>query len=456
MAQGKSTGRQITEGVIWKQLLAFFFPILLGTFFQQLYNTVDMVIVGRFVGKVALASVGGSSGQTVNLIVGFFTGLSGGAGVIVSQFYGANDKRNLNLSLQTAYAFSLVGGVVFTVLGIALTPAMLRLMNTSEELLGPSGTYLRIYFAGIIFVFIYNIGSGILRALGDSRRPLYYLICCCLINIVLDLIMVAWLKLGVAGVAVATTISQAVSAVMVTRALTRSEDIYRLELRKISFHWRILKSQLYIGLPGGIQSVMYSLSNIVIQSVINVFGTNATAAWAAEGKLDAVFWMINGAFGIAITTFVGQNYGAGRYDRMKKGVWICLGMHQLFSAAISISLFTFRAPLFSIFTQDADVVRIGSDLMRVIAPCYAVFSFVEIFSGALRAVGDVVVPMFLTMFGICLFRVGWMFTVVPAHRSLDTIVLSYPISWIMSAVLFILYFLYRKRRWNGAAVPANQ
>ncbi len=451
MPKAKSAGRSITEGVIWKQLLAFFFPILLGTFFQQLYNTVDMVIVGRFVGKVALASVGGSSGQTVNLVVGFFTGLSAGAGVIVSQFYGANDAKNLNDSLHTAYAFSLVGGLVFTVLGVWLAPVMLRLMNTPAELMKTSALYLRIYFSSITFVFIYNIGSGILRALGDSKRPLYYLIACCLLNIVLDLVMVAGLRLGVGGVAIATAISQVFSAVLVTRALTRSEDIYRLDLKQIAFQSRILKSQLLIGLPGGIQSVMYSLSNIIIQTAINGFGTDATAAWAAEGKLDSVFWMINGAFGISITTFIGQNYGAGRYDRMKKGTWICLLMHQAFSVLISITLVTFCTPLFGIFTQDADVVRIGASLMRVIAPCYFVFSFIEIFSGALRATGDVMIPMLLTMFGVCLFRILWIFLMVPVRPSLQTIVLNYPISWICTALLFIIYFRSRLKKWGQPA-----
>ena len=448
MPKAKSAAHQITEGVIWKQLLAFFFPILLGTFFQQLYNTVDMVIVGRFVGKEALACVGGSSGQTVNLVVGFFTGLSAGAGVVVSQFYGANDAKNLNDSLHTAYAFSLAGRLAFTVLGIFLAPAMLRLMNTPEELMAGSALYLRIYFASITFVFIYNIGSGILRALGDSRRPLYYLIICCLLNIVMDLVMVVVLKLGVGGVAIATAISQVFSAFLVTRALVKSDDIYKLELRKISIQKRNLRSQLLIGLPGGFQSVMYSLSNIIIQTAINGFGTDATAAWAAEGKLDSVFWMINGAFGISITTFIGQNYGAGRYDRMRQGTWICLGMHQVFSVLISVLLFVFRAPLFGIFTQDADVVRIGSSLMGVIAPCYFVFSFIEIFSGALRAVGDVMIPMLLTMFGVCLFRIVWIFAVVPLRPSLVTIVLNYPVSWICTAVLFVIYFMKKSKRWR--------
>ena len=307
MKQQLRTKNQIIEGVIWKQLLFFFFPILLGTFFQQFYNTIDSVIVGRFVGKEALASVGGSAGQIVNLVVGFFTGLTAGAGVIISQFYGARDSKGLNDSIHTAYAFSLAGSILFMIAGLSLSPHILELMNTPKELMADSRLYLQIYFAGILFTFIYNMGSGILRALGDSRRPLYYLIICSLLNIILDLIMVRLFHMGVAGVALATLLAQAVSAVLVTRALMHSTDIYQLKLRNIRFHGRVLKSQLYVGLPGGFQTTMYSLSNLIIQAAINVYGTDTTASWAAYGKLDAIFWMVSGAFGVSITTFVGQN-----------------------------------------------------------------------------------------------------------------------------------------------------
>ena len=439
----RNTGNGITEGAIWKQLLYFFFPILLGTFFQQLYNTIDMVIVGRLVGKEALACVGGSAGQIINLVVGFFTGLSAGAGVIISQFYGAKDAGGLNDGIHTAYALSIAGSIVFTILGILISPVMLGWMNTSEELMEGSAVYLRIYFAGILFVFVYNIGSGILRALGDSKRPLYYLILCSLVNIVLDLVMVLGLKMGVAGVALATVMAQGVSAVLVTRALMKSQDIYRLELRKIRFHMHTMRRQMYLGLPGGFQSVMYSLSNIIIQSAVNVYGTNATAAWAAIGKVDAIFWMISGAFGVSITTFVGQNYGAGKMDRVEKGVKICLGMDQAASILVSALLLVFRYPLLGIFTSDLEVIRIGAHFMEMLVPCYVIFSFIEIFSSALRGTGDVIIPMILTLFGVCLLRIVWIFLAVPVWPSLDTIVFNYPLTWGVTAVLFILY--YRKK-----------
>lgn len=456
MKRQVSAGNQIIDGVIWKQLLLFFFPILLGTFFQQFYNTIDAVIVGRFVGKEALASVGGSAGQIINLVVGFFTGLTAGAGVVISQFYGARDTRGLNDSIHTAYAFSLVGSILMMMLGLLLSPSILEMMNTPKELMADSTLYLQIYFAGIVFVFIYNIGSGILRALGDSKRPLYYLIVCCLLNVVLDLLMVLVFDLGVAGVAIATLIAQAVSSALVTRALMRSTDIYRLELRKIRFHGRVLRSELYVGLPGGFQSTMYSLSNIIIQAAINVYGTDTTAAWAAYGKLDAIFWMVSGAFGVSITTFVGQNYGAGKYERIKKSVRVCLGMDLIASLLLCAFLLVFCYPLFQIFTGDAEVIRIGADMLKLITPCYVIFMFIEVLSGALRGISDVIVPMLLTLFGVCLLRIVWIFFVVPLDPSINMVIVNYPVTWVITSILFIFYYLYKKRRLGPPKVKASK
>lgn len=446
MKRQRDMKNQITEGVIWKQLLFFFFPILLGTFFQQFYNTIDMIVVGRFVGKEALASVGGSAGQLVNLVVGFFTGLSAGAGVIISQFYGARDARNLNDSIHTAYAFSIAGGILFLAAGILFSPTILKWMNTPTELLSSSILYLRIYFGGIIFMFVYNIGSGILRATGDSRRPLYYLIFCCLLNILLDLVMVLVLHLGVAGVAFATVLAQAFSAFLVTGALIKSTDIYRLELRKIRFHGRVLKSQLYVGIPGGFQSVMYNLANIVIQASINVYGTDTTAAWAAYGKLDAMFWMVSEAFGASITTFAGQNYGAGKYSRIRKSVQVCCLMDFVVSVLFTAFLIFFRIPLFGIFTDDANVIRIGSHLLRLITPYYVVFVAIEVLSSALRGISDVVIPTLLTLFGVCVLRIAWIFFAVPLKPSVEMVSYSYPVTWITTSILFIIYYQYKKRR----------
>lgn len=443
MNEIESKENQIIHGVIWKQLLLFFFPIVLGTFFQQIYNTADAIVVGRFVGTEALAAVGGSTSQIINLIVGFFVGLSSGATVVISQYYGARDRENLSKALHTAFAFSLVGSVVITTVGLICSPILLRVMNTTEEVIGPSATYLRIYFGGILFVFIYNIGSSILRAVGDSRRPLYYLIVCCIINIVLDIVLVVGLGMGVAGAAIATVFAQGVSAVLVVMALCRSTDLFRLEIRKIRFHREALELLIKIGLPAGLQSVMYSFSNVIIQTALNAFGTNTMAAWTACGKIDSFFWMVINAFGISITTFVGQNYGARKFGRMRKSVRICIAMAVGASISISAIFILFGRYVYQLFTTDAAVVEIGMHMITMMAPAYAIYVFIEIYSGALRGTGDVLVPMLMTCGGICMLRILWMMFVVPLKPVIDTIIYSYPISWTLTALMFIFY--YRKK-----------
>ena len=430
MKRESQLANQITEGIIWKQLLIFFFPIVFGTFFQQLYNTIDTVIVGHFIGKGALASVGGSSTQIVNLVVGFFTGLSSGASVIIAQFYGAKDERSVQESLHTAYAFSILGSIVISIPGVLLAPHMLRWMNTPSELIQDSTLYLRIYFAGILFVFIFNVGSSILRAIGDSKHPLYYLVICCLLNIILDILCVVWLDMGVAGAAAATFFSQAVSAALVTRKLMISGGIMKLSLKKLRFHANVLRSQLRIGMPAGFQSIMYSLSNVIIQTALNNFGTDTVAAWSVYGKLDAVFWMISGAIGISITTFVGQNFGARKYDRVKKSVRVCLGIDTLISVVLVVFFLLLRNPLFAIFTNDPDVIRIGCEMMALITPCYMFFICIEVLSGALRGIGDVIIPTLITLGGVCIFRILWLIGALRIRPTVGAIILSYPFLWL--------------------------
>lgn len=446
MKQNIQKTNQITEGIIWKQLLLFFIPIVFGTFFQQLYNTIDTVIVGQFVGKEALASVGGSAAQIVNLVVGFFTGLSSGAAVVIAQYFGARDERSVGESLHTAYAFSIIGSIVISAIGLILAPSFLRWMNTPVELLTDSILYLRIYFAGILFVFIFNIGSSILRAVGDSKRPLYYLIVCCFVNILLDLLLVIVFHMGVVGVAYATLISQAVSAVLVSYKLMKSDDILTLKLRQIRLYKNVLKHQLAIGLPTGFQSVMYNISNVIIQTALNAFGTDTVAAWSAYGKLDALYWMIISAIGISITTFVGQNYGARRYDRVNKSVNICLGMALLISIITAVFLIMAKVPLFRLFTQDAEVVRIGSEMLALITPCYVFYVFIEVLSGALRGMGDVLIPTVITLGGVCVLRLVWIAGTLHFAPTIEMIIYSYPITWIVTAALFIIYYMYKKKR----------
>ncbi len=446
----QKTKNGILEGVIWKQILLFFFPIMIGSFFQQLYNTVDALVLGRAVGKEALAAVGGSAALISGLIINFFMGLTSGAGIIASQMLGAGKKEELNKAIHTIYAFSIVGSIFFAIVGIAVSPALLGLMNTAPELMEDSVLYLQIYFGGIIFVFLYNTGSSILRALGDSKRPLYYLIVCCVLNVVLDLVMVLGLGLGVAGVAIATVIAQAVSTVLVTKALIQEKELCQFSLHEMRIDFHMLKSELFLGLPSGIQFSMYNISNMIVQSAINGFGTNATAAWAAYGKLDMIYWMISGALGISITTFVGQNYGAGKMDRVKKSVRICLWMDIVVSIVMAALLIAARKPLFGIFCNDATVIEIGAKMLVVIAPFYFLFAFTEIYSGALRGMGDVIVPMLITTVGVCAIRVFWIAVIAGMYPTMEVVIFNYPVTWILSAVLFIVYYLYKMKKMKGS------
>ncbi len=446
MEQTATGKNKITEGIIWQQLLLFFFPILLGTLFQQLYNTADTIVVGRFVGTPALAAVGGSTGQIVNLVVNFFVGLSSGATVIIARYYGAKDVLQLNRALHTAIALSIAGGILVSILGILSTPMVLEKMNTPADVMQDSIVYLRTYFASILFVFIYNIGSGILRAVGDSKRPLHFLIICCFVNIFLDILFVVFFHLGVFGAALATAISQAVSAALVLHALMQSKDMYVLKFSSVRFHSKLLGAIVMIGLPAGFQSVMYGISNILIQSSLNELGTETMAAFTAFGKIDAIYWMVSGAFSVSIITFIGQNFGAGKYDRMKKSIKVCLGMDFIVSAGISLVLLTLGPLLLSLFSDQADVVDIGMQMVRTISPCYALFVFIEIFSSSLRGMGNVFVPMVMTCCGVCVLRILWIFFVVPHAPGMQTILYSYPISWGLTAVLFILYF-YRYQKY---------
>ena len=438
---------QITEGVIWKQLLFFFFPILLGTLFQQLYNTADTVVVGRFVGTKALAAVGGSTGQIVNLVVNFFVGLASGATVIIARYYGARDRIKLNNALHTAIALSIVGGIVTAVAGISLTPFLLQMMNTPADVIEGSTMYLRIYFAGIIFVFVYNIGSGILRAVGDSKRPLYFLIVCCFLNIFLDILFVVYLKLGVKGAAFATVISQAVSALLVILSLTKSVDIYRLRPNKIRFYKSLLIAIVTIGLPAGLQSVMYGISNIIIQTSLNSLGTETVAAHTAFAKIDAIYWMISGAFSVSIITFIGQNYGARKFDRMKKSIKVCLFMDLIASLLLTTVMMVAGPYLLRLFTSDQEVIEIGMQIIHIIAPSYALFIFIEILSSSFRDMVNVLIPMLMTCGGVCVLRILWIFLFVRTHLSVTTILMSYPISWGFTAVLFIIYFMFYQKKF---------
>ena len=434
----------ITQGVIWKQLLAFFFPLWFGTFFQQLYNTVDTVVVGRFVGKTALAAVG-STGVIVNLTVGIFTGLAAGAVVVIAQRYGARMGDEVHKSVHTAMLLSILMGAFFMIVGFLLTPWVLRAMNTTEDALPGAILYLRVYFLGMIPNLVYNMGTAVLRAVGDSRRPLYFLMAASLCNIVLDLLLVVVFHLGVLGVAIATVASQLLSAVLVVLSLTRAEGAsFQLFPRSLTIHPQPLQAILRVGVPTALQSVMYSSSNLFIQAAINSFGTDAVAAWTAYGKMDVIFWMTITAMSQSVTTFAGQNYGAGKYDRLKKGVRVSIGMSAIITLALSAIMVLFARPILTIFTPDHDVLEIGVSMVRFLAPSYITYILIELLSGAIRGAGKSLVPTLITIFGVCGLRLLWLFTMVPVYHTINMVAASYPITWSVTSIALLLYYCFGK------------
>ena len=441
MKTEKSQTNQITEGSIIKALMSLFFPILFGTFFQQLYNTADAVIVGKFVSKEALAAVGGTTGTLINLLVGFFTGLSSGASVVIAQYYGGKKDKELGHSVHTAIAVALAGGLLLMIIGIGFAPMIMKAMGTPDEILHYSTTYIRIYFAGIIPTLLYNMGSSILRAIGDTRRPLYYLIASCLTNIVLDLIFVKVFHLAIVGVAFATIASQILSAVLIMRALLRSKENYQLKVQEIHFEAYILKRIFYIGLPAGLQSSMYAISNVIIQAFINDFGTDTIAAWTAYSKIDSLFWMTIGALGISIATFVGQNYGAHRLDRVKRCVRISFLISAVGTLIISFILYTACPLLFRLFSNEVEVIDIGIDISRFMVPAFITYITIEVLTSTLRGIGDSIIPMIMTCGGICVLRILWIFTATKPWPGLHTVLASYPITWIITSTMFTIYYL---------------
>ena len=431
---------QITEGVIWKQLLIFFFPILFGTFFQQLYNTADAMIVGHFVGKQALAAVGGTTGTLINLLIGFFTGLASGATVIIAQFYGAKKADKVHWAVHTSIAFSIAAGIGLMIVGIVFSRPMLQVMQTPADVIDYAVLYIRIFFAGTIANLLYNMGAGILRAIGDSKRPLYYLIICCFANIGLDLLFVAVFHMGVAGAALATILSQFLSAVLVLGALMRTKDMYRLEWKKLRIDGIMLKRIIRIGLPAGMESAMYSISNVIVQAGVNTLGTDSVAAWAAYGKVDGLFWMMVSALGISATTFIGQNYGAKKVERVHQGVRVCMMLAVIMTLIMDGVLLVAGDLLMSMFTSDAAVREIGSQLLHFMVPTFLTYIVIEIFSGALRGVGDAWMPMLIAGVGICSVRILWITFGLPYFPTIIGAAFCYPLSWVLSTIAFIIYY----------------
>ena len=443
---GRSLSRNdIIGGNIWRQLLTLFYPIMLGMFFQQLYNTVDAVIVGNFVGKEALAAVGGSTSHLINLLVNFFTGLSSGATVVISQYYGGDQRQDTAEAVHTAFALALAGGAGIMLIGLFGSKAALTAMGVPDDVMVYALTYIRVYFCGMIPAMIYNMGSGILRAVGDTKRPFYFLMAAALTNIVLDLLFVVVFHLSVFGVGLATTLSQLLSAVLTLRCFLRTPEVYRLSLKKIRFHMAKFRNIILIGFPAGLQSTMYSISNITIQGTINSFGTNYMAAWTAFGKTDSLFWLGMNAIGISITTFMGQNFGARRYDRLKQGFRIGTAITTAITLLITGLIYFGCGIILRLFTSDPEVLALGMRISHFLPLTYVTYIAVEVCSASIRGTGESLRPMLITCGGICVFRVLWILLVTPHFHDFFVVIASYPISWLLTSVIFLIY--YYKGHW---------
>ena len=441
--------KDLTQGVVWKKLLIFFLPIAAGTCIQQLYNAVDGLIVGRFVGTIALAAVGGSAAQIINLLIGFFVATTAGASVVIAQVYGAGRDEDVRLAAGNALAVFALLGLVLMAFGLVATPAMLRLLHTPEDTMEASILYLRIYFLGVPFVLILNMESNMLRSVGDSFSPFLYMVAGCVSNIVLDAVFVLLFHWGVAGVAIATVLAQVLNMGLLTWKLLRTQESYRLSFRDMKLRGVYLRNMLRLGIPSGLQSSMYAVSNMIIQVGVNSLGTIVVASWAMTGKTDGIFWAVSNALGAAITSFIGQNLGAGRQDRVK----LCVkqGLILAFSVTVSLSalIMLLGRPLLHILTEDQAVIDTTYQIMTYFVPFYFTWTLIEVLSAVLRGAGDAVRPVVIIGLGICLLRILWILTLFQWFHTLLVLSLCYVVSWVVTSTAMTIY--YRRGRWMQRA-----
>ena len=436
----------MTEGSIWKKILFFSIPLILGNLFQQLYNTVDSIIVGNYIGSEALAAVG-SSGSLINLLIGFCIGASAGAGVVIAQFYGAQDREGVRKAVHTTIAIAIVAGAVLTVVGIVATPILLKAMGTPQEVFDQASIYLKVYFGGVLFSVVYNMSAGILNAVGNSKRSLVYLMIAATSNIFLDLLFVVVLKMGIVGAAIATDISQLLSCIFIILFLVRSEDVYRVKLKDIRCYDNLLGKILKIGLPTGVQNIVISLSNVIVQSSVNSFGAVAMAGFAAYIKVDGFNILPVLSFSMAATTFIGQNVGAGRLDRVKKGMYVSVAMGIIYTVCTGILLLAFAPQVIGVFTQNGKVVEYGVYIMKFFCPFYWMLGILHILAGTIRGTGKTMQAMVVFLFSLCIFRVLWIWGAMSVSHKIGGVMLGYPLSWLVGLVMILIYV------WKGNWMP---
>ena len=441
------TMEPMTSGSIWKRMILFALPLMLGNLFQQMYNTVDSLIVGRFVGSSALAAVS-SSGSLIGMLIGLLSGISSGAGVIVARHFGAGDREGLHRTVHTIVAFGLAAGVVMTAVGVLLSPQILMWMGTPESVMAESVTYLRIYFCGSLAVMMYNVFVGILQAVGDGRHPLYYLIASSVVNLGLDLLFIQAFDAGVGGAALATVISQVVSALLCLIQLMRTKEDYRLELRSIRFERDILGQIVRVGLPSGVQNSIIAFANVIVQSNVNAFGEMAMAGYGAYAKIEGFGFLPINSFTLALTTFVGQNLGAMQHERTRKGARFGILMTVTLAEAIGVLVFIFAPQLIALFDPTPEVVAFGVGKARTAALFYCLLAYAHSMAAVLRGAGKAVIPMAIMIAIWCGVRVAFLSITIPLTHSIQMVYWVYPLTWGISCVLFFLY--YKKADWMHA------
>ncbi len=449
----KTTTVDMTVGSISKLLIAYAIPLLLGNLFQLLYNTVDVLVVGNFVGTQALAAVG-STTPIINILVSFFNGFSVGAGVVISRYYGAHNEKQMHTAIETTMACTFVFGVLFTIIGVSGVPFMLRLMSTPDDVVASATTYLRIYFSGIAGLLVYNMGSGILRAVGDTRRPLMFLCFTSVLNIFLDLLFVLAFRLGIAGVAYATILSQFLSAILILILLSRTSDMYRLVWRELAIDLHILQQITSIALPTAIQSTVTCFSNVIVQSYINSFGSSCMAGWSTYIKVDQYMFLPIQSMGQAVTTFVSQNIGARNVERAKQGTIQAFRMILSLSVVVSLIIWIGAAPITRAFSNDAEVLAYSRLFVRMNILFLNLGCIHQILAGALRGTGDARAPMIIMISSFVVFRQIYLYVGSRILHDIHVIGFGYPIGWILCSILMVSY--YRFSHWEEKALGQTE
>jgi len=436
---GKRKDVDMTHGSIIRHLISFSVPLLIGNIFQQLYNMVDTWVVGNFVSNEAFSAVG-TVGPIMNLLIGFFMGLATGAGTVISQYYGAKQEDKVNKTVHTAILLTLIMGIVFTAVGISITPLMLKLMKTPDNVLPEATQYLTLYFSGIMGLMFYNMGSGVLRAVGDSQRPFYYLVVAAVLNTILDLVFVIYFDMGVAGVALATITAQFVSAILVIIALFRNTGCVKLSLKKLRFTWSLLSKICRVGIPAALQMTITSFSNVFVQSYINQFGHHFMAGWTAYNKIDQVMFLPMQSLALASTTFVGQNLGANQPERARKGVLRAIALSMSCTAILMIPVIAFAPALVAFFNSTPEVINFGTMLIRWLSPFYVLCCVNQICGGALRGAGNSLAPMLILLGSFVVFRQAYLFIVSRICNEVLPIALSYPAGWLVCSTIMLIYY----------------